>query len=147
MKVILLENVDRLGKMGDVVTVREGYARNFLIPNGKAKEACGGNVKMLDALKKKQEAMKAAEMAKAKEIADRITALSITISVQAGEDEKLFGSVSNEMIHEALLQEKIEIDKRDIVIDEPIKKLGTHQVTVKVHPELKSTLRVWVVKA
>lgn len=146
MKVILLENVDKLGKVGEVITVKEGYARNFLIPNNKAKEATSGNMKMLDSLKKKQAAEEAKILGDAKQKADKISSLSITIASQAGEEEKLFGSVSNDDVAEALAEQGMAIDKKDIIIDEPIKKLGTYQVTVKVHPEVKATLRVWVVK-
>jgi len=146
MKVILLENVDRLGKMGDVVAVKEGYARNYLIPKNKAKEASSGNLKTLEMLKKKQAQDETKRIGEAKAIADKISNLSLTIDAQAGEDEKLFGSVSNEMISDALKEEGINIDKRDIVLDEPIKKLGVYQVVVKVHPEVKANLRIWVVK-
>ncbi len=145
MKVILLEDVDRLGRMGEVISVKEGYARNYLIPNKKAKEATAGNMKILDALKKKQAVLDAERLKIVKALAEKITNLSLTISAQAGEEEKLFGSISAEMISEALAAEAINIDKKDIVLDEPIKKLGVYQVTVKIHPEVKATLRVWVV--
>lgn len=146
MKVILLENVDRLGKIGDIVNVKEGFARNFLIPQKKATIATEGNVKLQEALKKKKEAEEAKVLAAAKAAAGKIAALSLTISAEAGEEEKLFGSVSADMIAKSLADEGITVDKRDIVIDEPIKKLGVFQVAVKVHPEVKATLRVWVVK-
>jgi len=146
MKVILLENIDRLGKIGDVVAVKEGYARNYLIPKNKAKEASSGNLKTLELLKKKQTLDETKRIGEAKAIADKLSNLSLTIDAQAGEDEKLFGSVSNEMISDALKEEGINIDKRDIVLDEPIKKLGVYQVVVKVHPEVKANLRIWVVK-
>lgn len=146
MKVILTENVERLGTIGDVVTVREGFARNFLFPKKLAKEATAGNMKMLDALKKKKAAEEKKTLDAAEALAARITALSLTIAAQAGEEDKLFGSVSSEMIAEALAAETIEVDKRDIVLDEPIKKLGVYQVAVKVHPAVKAELKVWVVK-
>jgi len=146
MKVILSQAVDRLGKAGDVVTVKEGYARNFLIPKNTAKEATPGNLKILESLKKKQQEEDAKKLIEIKALADRLGALSLTISSQAGEEEKLFGSISNEAIAEALAAENINIDKRDIILDEPIKKLGLYQVTVKLHPEIKANLKVWVVK-
>jgi len=146
MKVILTQNVDRLGKIGDVVTVKEGYARNFLIPNNKAKVACDGNIKMLDALKKKRAAEEKKVLDEAEALAGKISNLSLTISAEAGEEDKLFGSVSNDMVSLALSAEGINIDKRDIALDEPIKKLGVYNVSVKVHPEVKATLKVWVVK-
>lgn len=146
MKVILIENVSRLGKIGDVVSVKEGYARNFLIPKNKAKIATDGNMKMLEALKKKQAIEDKKILDEAKGLAEKLASLSLTIGAQAGEEDKLFGSVSNDMISEALAEEGIKIDKRDIVLEEPIKKLGAFQVVVKLHPEVKANLRVWVVK-
>jgi large subunit ribosomal protein L9 len=146
MKVIMLEDIDRLGKAGDIVTVKEGYARNYLIPNNKAKPATPGNMRIMEDIKKKRAAEDAKKVLEAKAIAGRIAALSLTINAKAGEEEKLFGSVSNEMIGEALAAEGFTVDKRDIIIDEPIKKLGVYQVNVKLHPEVKASLRVWVVK-
>ena len=132
--------------MGEVIFVKEGYARNYLIPKNKAKEATAGNMKMLEALKKKQAEEDNKRLKAANALADKISNLSLTISAEAGEEEKLFGSVSNEMISEALKEEGINVDKKDIVLEEPIKKLGVYQVVVKVHPEARANLRVWVVK-
>ena len=146
MKVILLQAIDRLGKAGDVVTVKEGYARNFLIPKNVAKEATPGNTRILESLKKKQAEEDAKKLTELKALAERLTALSLTIPASAGEEEKLFGSISNEAISEALSVEGIKVDKRDIILEEPIKKLGTHQVTVKLHPEVKANLTVCIVK-
>jgi large subunit ribosomal protein L9 len=146
MKVILTEDIDRLGKKGDVVTVKEGYGRNYLIPNNKARPATAGNMKALEAVKKK-EALEAAKQAEAaRTLANRIGNISLTISVQAGEEEKLFGSVTADAISEQLKEEGITVDGKDITLDEPIKKLGVYQVTVKVHPEVKASLRLWIVK-
>ncbi len=145
MKVILVENIDRLGKIGDVVSVKEGYARNFLFPQKKAKVATEGNVKLLEALKKKQIEEEKKHIQVMKTLAEKIGALSLTIRAQAGEEEKLFGSVSSEMIAEALKAENITIDKKDIIIDEPIKKLGIYTVQAKLHPEVKASVKVWVV--
>ena len=146
MKVILLENIDRLGSVGEVISVKEGYARNYLIPKDKAKEATAGNMKMLEALKKKQAEEDNKRLEVVKTLADKVSNLSLTISAEAGEEEKLFGSVSSEMISEALKEEGINVDKKDIVLEEPIKKLGVYQVVVKMHPEARANLRVWVVK-
>ena len=146
MKVILLKTIDRLGKAGDIVTVKEGYARNYLVPNKKAKEATSGNMKILDALKKKQTQEEAKVLGEARKLADKISNLSLTIASQAGEEEKLFGSVSSDDIASALAEQGINIDKKEIILDEPIKKLGVYQVAVKVHPEVRATLKVWVVK-
>lgn len=146
MKAILIQTVDRLGRAGDIVNVKEGYARNYLFPKNIAKEATPGNMKILDSLKKKQALEDAKRLDEAKALAQMITALSITISAKVGEEEKLFGTVTTEMISDALRAEKIIVDKKDIVLDEPIKKLGVYQIGVKVHPEVKASLRIWVVK-
>ena len=146
MKVILTEDIDRLGKKGDVVTVKEGYGRNFLIQNNKARIATAGNMKALEAIKKKEAAVAAKEVEVARALANRIGNASLTISVQAGDEENLYGSVTAEAISELLKEEGIEIDKKDIEMGEPIKKLGVYQVSVKVHPEVKASLRLWIVK-
>ncbi len=146
MKVILTQTVGSLGKIGDIVNVKDGYARNYLFPKNAAKEATPGNMKILDSLKKKQALEDAKRLDEAKALAEKIAALSVTISAKAGEEEKLFGAVTAEMISAALGNEKIAIDKKDIVLDEPIKKLGVYQVGVKIHPEVKASLRVWVIK-
>jgi large subunit ribosomal protein L9 len=146
MKVILLENIDRLGKCGDVVNVKEGFARNFLIPNKKARQATSGNMKALEILKKKESAELAKQVEAARQTANRISNLSLTISAEAGDEEKLFGSVTADAIADALKEEGITVDKKEILIEEPIKKLGVYQVAVKVHPEVKATLRLWIVK-
>ena len=146
MKVILTLSIDRLGKIGDIVNVKDGYARNYLFPKNAAKEATPGNMKILDSLKKKQALEDAKKLDEAKAIAEKIAGLSITISAKAGEEEKLFGTVTTEMVSSALESEKISVDKRNIMLDEPIKKLGVYQINIKVHPEVKAVLKVWIVK-
>lgn len=146
MKVILTQTIDMLGRVGDCVNVKDGYARNYLFPKKMALEATPGNIKALESLKKKQAVEDEKKLNEAKAMAERIASLSITISAKAGEEEKLFGTITTEMISKALEAERISIDKKDIVIDEPIKKLGVYQVGAKIHPQVKTTLRVWIVK-
>lgn len=146
MKVILLEAIDKLGKIGDIVTVKEGFARNFLIPNKKARPATAGNMKVLESAKKKEAVETAKQVEAAQALANRISNLSLTISAQAGDEEKLFGSVTADTVSDALKEEGVTIDKKDVIIEEPIKKLGVYQITVKVHPEVKASLRLWIVK-
>ena len=146
MKLILTQDVDKLGHAGDIVNVKEGYARNFLLPNNKAKAATPGNMKLLDARKKKEDLENERKAEAARMLANRLSNISLTISMEAGEEDKLFGSVTGEIISDRLKDEGIEIDKKDIVIDEPIKKLGVYQVVARIHPMVKATLRVWVVK-
>jgi large subunit ribosomal protein L9 len=146
MKVILTQSIDRLGRACDCVNVKYGYARNYLFPKNLAKEATPGNVKTYESLKKKQAVEDENKLKEAHALSDKIANLSITISAKAGEEEKLFGSVTAEMISKAIGVENISIDKKDIVLDEPIKKLGVYQVCIKLHPEVKTVLRVWIVK-
>ena len=146
MKVILIENIDKLGSAGDTIVVKDGYARNFLIPKNKARPATPANLKMAQGLKKKMMDAIAKEKDEALKLAEKITNLSCSINAAAGEEDKLFGSVTTEMIAEALESHGLHIDKKDISLDEPIKKLGIYQVEIKLHPEVKATLKVWVVK-
>lgn len=147
MKVILTKDIEGLGKVGEVVKVKDGHGRNFLIPKGLAKVATSSNLKVVEEEKKKLLRLEEKEKENGRELAEQISKVSCTISVQAGQDDKLFGTVTTEAIAKVCESEGIKIDKRDICLDEPIKKLGVYQVAVKVHPEVTATLKVWVVKA
>jgi large subunit ribosomal protein L9 len=146
MKVILLQTIDKLGKAGEIVNVKEGYARNFLIPKKVAREATTANTHMLEAIKKKQAEEDAKKLTEMKSLAEKVASLAIEIAAQAGEEDKLFGSVSGEAIAEALAAENIKVDKRDIILEEPIKKLGSYKAIVKLHPEVKASLTISIVK-
>jgi len=146
MEVILLETVDTLGVAGDVVKVKDGYARNMLIPQCKAMACTKANKKAIDEQKKIIAIKEEKGKQKLELIAKKISSLSCTIKMQAGEEDKLFGSVTNADIHEVLLAEGIDIDKRKIEIEEPIKALGVYTVTVVLHSDIKVPLKVWVVQ-
>jgi len=146
MKLILIQDVDKLGRAGDIINVKEGYARNFLLPHNKAKAATPGNMKLLDARKKKESLEEERKAEEARALANRLSNISLTISMEAGEEDKLFGSVTGDMISSRLKDEGIEIDKKDIIIEESIKKLGVYQVAARIHPTVKANLRVWIVK-
>ena len=146
MKVILRSDVERLGSAGDVVSVAAGYARNFLLPRGVAVAATDGNVKLIEVEKKRIAKDQARQKEEAEALAKQLEALSITISKQAGEEDKLFGSVTNKEIAEALVKENHEIDKRKIILEEPIKALGIYTVPIKLHSEVTAELKLWVVK-
>ena len=146
MKIILVEDIEKLGSAGDVIVVKEGYARNFLIPGKKARPATPENMKLLESIKKKKAEAVAKQKEEALALADKMSNFSCTINAAAGEEDKLFGSVTSEMISKALEAAGFNIDKKDVLLDEPIKKLGVYQVEVKVHPEVKANLKVWVVK-
>jgi len=146
MDVIILEDIEKLGKAGDVVKVRPGYARNYLVPNGKAIPCTKGNQKMIEQQKEIVARRKAKEVAKFESLSEKIASMSCTINVQVGEEDKLYGSVTNADIQRALLAEGIELDKRKIKLEEPIKSLGIYSVEIELHPDVHATLKVWVVK-
>ncbi|HAP93040.1 MAG TPA: 50S ribosomal protein L9 [Desulfotomaculum sp.] len=145
MKVVLLEDVKNLGKKGDVAQVAEGHARNYLLPRRLAVEATEGKMKQLAQLQSAADRKKQLEESKAKELAVQLENLSVRVYSRAGEGGKLFGSVNNKDIVDALLQEHgIKIDKKKIVLKEPIKKLGTYSLPVKLYPLVKVHLSVAV---
>ncbi len=146
MKVILREDVEKLGKAGDLVNVAEGYGRNYLIPKGLAIEATEKSLEALEEEKKKILARHHKERIDAEKFANRLSEMVITIPHQAGEEEKLFGSVTAKDIADAIAREGMKIDKRKISLQEPIKRLGNYTVTVKLHPDVSVELKVFVVR-
>lgn len=146
MKVILIQDIDGLGKTGDIVTVKDGYSRNFLIPKKLAVSATPGNLKVIELKKKAKEAKERAELAQAEALKRKLQAISCTISVRAGEDDKLFGSVTSADVAKALEVEGIQIDKRKIELPEPVNKIGVYSVLVKLAPQISQSVKVWVVK-
>ncbi|MFA5199560.1 MAG: 50S ribosomal protein L9 [Candidatus Omnitrophota bacterium] len=146
MEVILSKDVEKIGRQGEVVQVKEGFARNFLFPNNLARPAT------LASLKKLEEDKKATALlsAKAKEefikIKDRLSQLSLTIAALTQGEEKLYGSIHPHDISEALKEEGFQIDKSKIELIEPIKSLGIYEVPVKLHPEVTAVVKLWVVK-
>lgn len=145
MKIILRQNVENLGEIGDLVVVKPGYARNFLIPRQLAFVATEGAMRALET-EKKQYATKMEKAKKQAEIqAVQLADLQISIPMQVGEEGRLFGSVTTQMIAQELELRGFNIDKRAIHIDEPIKTLGIFEVKVKLHPEILASLKVWVI--
>ncbi len=147
IELILMDNVDHLGNVGDKVKVSDGYARNFLLPEGLAVHASQAIVRQLDARKAIVEAKYQEEVAAANEVAAKVAETSVTVPMQVGEDEKLFGSVTTIEIARLLSEEGLDIERKLIELAEPIKALGVHEVPVKLHKEVTATLKVWVVKA
>ena len=146
MKVILRQNYEPLGKIGEVVEVKDGYARNYLLPHKIAYTALKGNIRALEeekklVAKKTQQELKAAE-----EQAVELEKVSVTIPVQVGEEDKIFGSVTTQMIADALAEKNYSIDKRKIEIEETIKTLGIYSVSVKLHHNVIAKIKVWVVR-
>jgi large subunit ribosomal protein L9 len=146
MLVILRENVENLGRTGDVVKVSDGYARNFLLPQKLVVAADEKNVALIEHHKKLLDKKRQAQKLEAQEVAKKLGEFSCTISRKVGENEKLFGSVTASDIAEALKKAGYNIEKRSISMDVPIKTLGVHPVSVKLEPEVTSTVKVWVVK-
>jgi len=146
IELILLEDVKDLGKIGDSVRVADGYARNYLLPKKKAAKANRSTLRQLEAKKLKLQAEHAERVAVAKTMAEKLAKLSIKIPVQAGEDDKLYGSVTNHQIVEAVAKEGIELEKTSILLSEPLRELGAFTVDVHLHSEVKGQLKVWVVR-
>jgi len=146
MKVILLKDVDKLGTLGDELEIKDGYARNYLIPKKLVVESNKGALRILE--QKRQERQRREDKIKAEclELAEKIKAMSCTISVDAGEKDKLFGSVTSEMISDFLKDEGVELDKKKIILEEPIKALGAYNIEIRLHPEVETQIRIWVVK-
>ncbi len=146
MRIILLESIENLGRKGEIVNVKDGYARNYLIPKGFAIKVTESNIKMIQEKQKKLEKEREKEIKTVEDLKNRIESLKLTFYKRAGEEDVLFGSVTSAEIEEKLKEEGIEIDKKKIVIKEPIKKLGEHEVEVKVHPEVRAKLKIEVLK-
>ncbi len=145
MEVILREDIKTLGKAGEMVRVKPGYARNYLLPHGLAFEATEGNKKRIAAETKARGARNAAEKTEAEKAAARLSAVSLTLPGKAGEEGKLFGSITAQDIADALGKQGHAVDRRRIELDHPIKSIGEHVVTVRLHPEVHAEVRVAVV--
>ncbi|MCE1227286.1 MAG: 50S ribosomal protein L9 [Geobacteraceae bacterium] len=144
MKLILQENIEHLGQIGDIVKVAPGYARNYLLPKGLAIEATVKNAKALEHAKRQLAYKKNKSLEAAKNLVAKLEALSIELTHQAGEEGKLFGSVTNMEIAAFLKDNGFDVDRKKIVLAEPIKQLGEYSVPVKIHPEVAATLKVKV---
>jgi large subunit ribosomal protein L9 len=145
MKVILKEEVKSLGSIGSVVNVADGYARNYLIPKNLAVEANTKNIKALEHDRKNIEARAKKIRSTAQDLSDRLASLTLTVSAKVGEGEKLFGSITTMDIAAALKKEGFDIERKKIILDEPIKRLGSFTVGLKVHPQVTSQVAVHVV--
>jgi large subunit ribosomal protein L9 len=146
MEIILRRDIDRLGNSGDRVNVKEGYARNYLIPRGLAYEMTPSNQKMLLEEQKQSQIQEKRVFRHASDIKEAIEKTSLTVKVLVGQDDKIFGSVTSQVIAELLAEKGIEVDRRKIQIEEPIKSLGVYDVPVKLHTDVEAKVKVWVVK-
>lgn len=145
MKVILTDEIRGLGTRGDIVTVKDGYARNFLIPKNLAREATPGNLKSIEQERKKWALLAQQEKDAARKSADAVKGTKVTIEKRTGEHGQLFGSVTANDIADALLAKGIDVDKRRIELAHPIKTLGTHDVEVRLHRDVAAQIQVEVV--
>jgi len=146
MRIILLKEVKRLGKKGDIVEVKDGYARNYLIPYGFAWRANKESLKRFEELKKREEKLLEKKRKLALKLKERLEKVSLTLQVEAKEDEVLYGSVGKVQIMEALKEEGIEIEKDNIKLEEPIKKLGVYKIEIVLGENINAFVRVWIVK-
>ena len=146
MEVILREHVDHLGRRGEIVKVADGYARNYLLPLGKALPATAGNLKVIEREKRRYVVRLTKEKEENQALAGRIQALSLTLVRKVGESDVLYGSVTSGDVAESLSKEGIVVDKRRIQLPEPIKSLGIYTIPIRLHPEVTAEVKVWVVK-
>jgi large subunit ribosomal protein L9 len=145
MQVILRDRIENLGNAGDVVEVKPGYGRNYLIPKGLAYEATQANIRRLEAERAAQGRKDAETLNAARQQASSIEGVSLTFHARAGQEGKLFGSITSADIAEKLAEQGITIDRRSIELDEPIKSLGVHSVPVRLHPQVRPEFKVWVI--
>lgn len=146
IEVVLMDNDPKLGKRGQIIKVSSGYAQNYLFPNRKALLATPENLKNFEAQKAKESRLQAESLATARVAAVRIEKVAITIPMLTGEGDKLYGAVTSQDIQAALREQGISIERKDIHLDESIRKLGTHAVSLKLHPEVTAELKVTVLK-
>jgi large subunit ribosomal protein L9 len=148
VSVILRQDLDKLGDSGSVVAVRPGYARNYLLPRGLAYEATPANIRQLEEERRRAEQQARREYLEGGRRASQLEGLSLTFQAKAGEESKLFGSITSADIADRLAEQNLDfdIDRRQIELEEPIKALGVYTVTVRLHPDVRPQIKVWVIK-
>jgi large subunit ribosomal protein L9 len=146
MDIILKKDIEKLGKAGELVSVKDGFARNLLLPKKLALPASAANLRIMEQEKKKALHRQEKEKKEAQDLAQKISSTSCTITVQAGQDGKLYGSVTTQDIAQAYQSEGINIDKRKIELPQAIREVGVFKINVKLHPDVLAEAKVWVVK-
>lgn len=146
MNIILMENVEKLGQVGDVVKVKDGYARNYLLPRQLGMPATAGNIKRIEREKAQRLAVFEADKSEAQKKADVLSKVSLTIAVEVNDQEKLYGAVAESDILDALEAEGHKIDKKSLVLEKPVDDLGIFEIGVKLHPQVIAKIRLWVTK-
>jgi large subunit ribosomal protein L9 len=146
MKIILRKDVEKLGKAGEIIELKRGYARNYLIPQGFAIEASAANMKIYEQEKAAVQRRFQQEVSTAEELAAQLNAVSVTAAIQVGEEDRVFGAITNQNIADLLAEKGYEIDRKKIILEEPIKALGVFEVPIKIHSEVEAKIKVWVVR-
>ncbi len=146
MKIILRQDHAKLGSTGDIVDVKDGFARNYIIPRKIGYEATDGNMRTLEEEKKQRSLRDDKDATRARKLGTELEKTSVTLKMKVGEDEKLFGTVTTQMIAEALAEKGFTVDKRVISTEEPIKALGIYSADIKLHPTVETKVKVWVVR-
>ncbi|HEU4559338.1 MAG TPA: 50S ribosomal protein L9 [Longimicrobium sp.] len=146
MQVILRERIEQLGDAGEIVDVKPGYGRNYLIPKGLAYEATDANKRRLEAERARHAAKEAETLGEAQKRAASIEGISLTFHARAGQEGKLFGSITSADIAEKLAEQGVTVDRRQIELEEPIKSLGVTSVPVRLHPQVRPEVKVWVIQ-
>jgi large subunit ribosomal protein L9 len=146
MKIILKEDFESLGKVGEVVEVKAGFARNFLIPKQVALQATPQNLRVFEQEKARNKIKLSKDKREAELLAEQLKEVSLTANVQVGEEDKIFGAVTSQNISELLSSKGFEIDKRKIQLEDPLKALGVFEVPIKLHTDVEAKIKVWVVK-
>ena len=146
MKVILRKELESLGKVGEIIEVKAGYARNFLIPRGFALKADKQNIKRLEDEQQNVQLKLSKDKKIAQKIAEKLNTVSCTATVTVGEEDRVFGSVTTQEISDLLKDKGFDIDRKKIILDEPIKALGIYDIPIKLHSEVEAKIKLWVVK-
>jgi large subunit ribosomal protein L9 len=146
LKIILLKDIEQLGEAGEVVQVADGFGRNFLIPQQQARVATDANVAQFESWRKQNKATVEKEQRTAEALAKELEKDSLTTVVRVGEEDRLFGSVTNQNVADLLKEKNYDIDRRAIELKEPIRALGVYNIDVRLHPQVTATIKLWVVK-
>jgi len=146
MKVILRDDIEKLGAVGDIVEVADGFGRNYLLPRNLAVRATKGNLRSIEEIRKQKQFRDNKKKKEAEKIKDKLEKLSLTAEVQTGEDDKVFGSVTAANIASILAEQGFEIDRRKIQLDDPLKALGVYTIEVKLAKDVTAAIKLWVVK-
>jgi large subunit ribosomal protein L9 len=146
MKIILRQDYEKLGKVGDLIEVKRGYGMNYLIPKKIAYPAKPNFIRMVQEEQRQKSFLVNKQKKVAEQVATKMENVSVTLAVSVGEGDKMFGSITNQDIEEGLKKQGFEIDRKNIILEEPIKALGIYSVPIKLHPEIDVKIKVWVVK-